>query len=110
MSSPYSGKNASLSKLSVYREHSRPGMAEKVQMIRREGFSKGDRVEFQDYRHCWQRGVVEYIELGAQRIEGPGGTIVQSAETAIHVRYYDPFNRSWRVKVLPLKRVRLVKE
>lgn len=75
-------------------------------MIHREGFTKGEQVEFQDYRRCWVRGVVQAYEPAGQRMEGPGGRIVQTAEPRVHVLFHDSAARAPRVVVLNLKRVR----
>lgn len=52
--------------------------------------TKGDTVEFQDFRHVWRQGVVQVID----------------EEGKIHVLTHDSFKRAPRVFVLPKKRVR----
>lgn len=42
-------------------------------MIHRDGFYKGQEVEFQDYRRCWVRGTVAHVEYADFKIDGPSG-------------------------------------
>ena len=78
-------------------------------MIHRDGFLRGDVVEFQDYRRCWRRGTVQHVEWAEHRIEGPGGEIVEKTPARVHVLVFEPFQRTTRVLVLPKKRVRSVR-
>jgi len=76
-------------------------------MIHRDGFLKGDEVEFQDNRHVWRRGTVQHVEWAEHKIEGPSGAkIVEKRPVQVHVLVADSFARGLRVFVLPKKRVR----
>lgn len=75
-------------------------------MIRREGFSRGDSVEFMNYQHVWVKGTVKAVEPAEQKIEGPALRMVETAPSKIHVLYFDSASRAQRVVVLPPKRVR----
>jgi hypothetical protein len=56
-------------------------------MIHREGFDRGQEVEFQDYRHVWTRGTVKHVEPAEQRIVGPNGTMKETKHSRVHVVY-----------------------
>lgn len=73
-------------------------------MIHRDGFYKGQEVEFQDYRRCWTRGTVMEVEPAHQKIVGPGEQIVTIDAGKVHVLYSAMGKR--RVAVLNPKRVR----
>jgi lipocalin len=75
---------------------------------KKDGFLKGDMVEFQDRNFCWRRGTVQHVEWAEMRAEGPGSRLVEKKPTQIHVRFLDPFKGGYRVIVLPKKRVRAV--
>jgi hypothetical protein len=78
-------------------------------MIHRDGFLKGDQVDFQDNRHVWRRGTVQHVEWAETTITGPSGAqIVEKKPTHIHVLVSDSFARTTRIFVLPKKRVRAV--
>lgn len=88
----------------------RPGTARRghfKNMIHRDGFLKGDVVEFQSYNHCWIQGTVMQVEPAEQRVVPPGsGHVVETAPSRIHVKYFDSARRADRVILLPKKRVR----
>ncbi len=73
-------------------------------MIHRDGFYKGQEVEFQDYRNCWTRGTVMEVEPATQKIRGPGLEVVTIDAGKVHVLYQSMGKR--RVAVLNPKRVR----
>ena len=75
-------------------------------MIHREGFSKGDQVEFQNYQHVWVRGTVQVVEPAEHKLEGPGIRLTEKSPGRVHVLYFDSKARAQRVVVLPTKRVR----
>ena len=73
-------------------------------MIHRDGFYKGQEVQFQDYRHCWIQGTVMEVEPATQKIVGPGSQVVTVDAGKVHVLYQAMGKR--RVAVLNPKRVR----
>lgn len=75
-------------------------------MIKREGFDKGQEVEFQDYRHCWVRGTVQCVEPASWKQEGPSGALVCTDPGCVHVVYKT--RGELRVRKLNPKRVRAV--
>jgi hypothetical protein len=77
-------------------------------MIHRDGFLKGDEVEFQDNRHVWRRGTVQHVEWAEYRIKGANGTQVETRPSQVHVLVTDSFARGTKVYVLPKKRVRAI--
>ncbi len=77
-------------------------------MIHRDGFMKGDTVEFQDRHFCWRRGTVQLVEWAEQKIRGPGGRMIEQVPTRVHILFADPFKRTTRVLILPKKRVRAI--
>lgn len=77
-------------------------------MIRREGFSKGQVVEYQDYTRCWIRGTVQAVDAPETTLEGPGETVVERKEGAVHILINDPFGRKPRIVRINPKRVRAV--
>lgn len=79
-------------------------------MIERHGFHKGQHVEFQDFRRCWVRGTVQFVEWAEHRIIGPNGTMHETKPRQVHVLIADSLNRKLRVLVLNPKRVRAVEE
>jgi len=73
-------------------------------MIRREGFVKGEQVEFQDYRRCWVRGVVQAVDAQATTMKMDNLVVLKPAE--VHV-LYTTLGKPRIVKLNP-KRVRRV--
>jgi len=73
-------------------------------MIHRDGFYKGQEVEFQDYRLCWTSGTVMEVEPATQKIRGPGSEIVTIDAGKVHVLYQSMGRR--KVAVLNPKYVR----
>ena len=69
---------------------------------------KGDQAEYQNADHCWTRGTVQYVEWPEMKIEGPGGVMVEKRPAMIHLLVFDSLTRSYRIRVLPAKRVRAV--
>ena len=75
-------------------------------MVRFNGFLKGDRVEFQDYRHCWTQGTVSHVEPRSVTQTGPSGEITETRPAEVHVVYET--EGKVRVARLNPKRVRHV--
>ena len=79
-------------------------------MISRHGFLKGDTVEFQNYQRAWIRGTVVDAAPSDVKIEGPSVRLVENKRpSTVMIKYYDSFERGYRVRELPTKRVRAVK-
>ena len=78
-------------------------------MIHKDGFLKGDPVEYQDYNRVWRRGTVQCTEWAEIKVEGPGGRMVEKKPTQIHILIFDPSKRATRIIILPKKRVRAVR-
>ncbi len=78
-------------------------------MIHKDGFLKGDTVEFQDRHFVWRRGTVQAVEWAEHKITGPGSVLTETVPAKVHVLFNDPFQRTTRVIILPKKRVRAIK-